>query len=93
VSSAKSTADRFWSKVDKDGPVPDPAVYGDIGRCWSWTGSKRAGYGRCKVAGRSRQATHVALELSGVDVSGLSRIVVVAHRCDHPPCEPDAPLC
>jgi hypothetical protein len=30
--------DRFWSKVDKNGPIP--AHRPDLGPCWSWTGSR-----------------------------------------------------
>lgn len=33
--------ERFWSKVDKDGPE-----YSDLGKCWVWTGAtKENGYG------------------------------------------------
>lgn len=36
---------RFWSKVDKDGPIP--AHKPELGQCWVWTASKNnAGYGR-----------------------------------------------
>ena len=35
---------RFWSKVDKQGPLPAYAPH--LGRCWLWTASKTgAGYG------------------------------------------------
>jgi DNA-binding XRE family transcriptional regulator len=27
-------SERFWSKVDKNGPTPDPSIYPDIGSCW-----------------------------------------------------------
>src|SRR4051812_27991288 len=32
---SRSLADRFWSKVNKDGPV----VRSDLGPCWIWTGA------------------------------------------------------
>lgn len=35
--------ERFWSRVDKDGPVS--AFRSDLGSCWIWTGSKSHGYG------------------------------------------------
>ncbi len=40
-------ADRFWSKVDKDGPVP--AHRPDLGPCWLWTAARTHGYGRFGV--------------------------------------------
>lgn len=36
--------ERFWAKVDKDGPVPERRP--ELGPCWLWTASKlRHGYG------------------------------------------------
>jgi hypothetical protein len=38
-------SERFWAKVDKNGPIP--AYRPDLGPCWLWTASKRAdGYGQ-----------------------------------------------
>lgn len=34
---------RFWSKVDKDGPLPTWAPF--LGPCWIWTASLANGYG------------------------------------------------
>lgn len=40
----KTTAERFWEKVDKNGPVPPHRP--NLGPCWLWTGGKRnKGYG------------------------------------------------
>lgn len=36
-------AARFWSKVDRNGPVPDHAPH--LGPCWVWTAAKTQGYG------------------------------------------------
>lgn len=36
-----SEAERFWAKVDKDGPVPP--LRHPAGRCWIWTGSAWTG--------------------------------------------------
>lgn len=36
--------ERFWSKVNKAGPVPD--LHPELGPCWIWTANKnRQGYG------------------------------------------------
>jgi hypothetical protein len=49
--------DRFWSKVDKAGPLP---LHGDVpGRCWQWTaGTIPSGYGSFHVARMRRAASH-----------------------------------
>ncbi len=54
--------------------------------CWPWTGDRdRKGYGRIKVNGRWRQATHIALELSGFIIP--AEFLQVRHYvCDNPPC-------
>lgn len=67
---------RFWEKVDmSSGP----------GGCWPWLGVKSRGYGKLASGARtaSRMATHVALELAGIDVPDGMR---VCHRCDNPSC-------
>lgn len=39
---------RFWSKVDKHGPLPTWAPF--LGPCWLWTDAlDRDGYGRVKI--------------------------------------------
>ena len=45
IRRPKTPADeRFWAKVDKDGP--SPAVFRHRGPCWVWTGGKiSTGYG------------------------------------------------
>ena len=45
VRSTKPTAEgRFWSKVNKDGPVPEYAPH--LGPCWLWLAGRNAyGYG------------------------------------------------
>jgi hypothetical protein len=37
----KPVADRFWPKVNKNGPVPEYRP--DLGPCWLWTGAGGAG--------------------------------------------------
>jgi hypothetical protein len=72
----KPVAERFWSKVDKKGPLD----------CWEWTaGLRRHGYGQFNVdtGRRSRPAHRIAWELHyGPIHEGLH----VLHRCDNPPC-------
>jgi hypothetical protein len=59
--------------------IPEPNT-----GCWLWLGWLDAdGYGGVKYGGRSRRATHVALEI--VD-RPLASGQVAMHRCDNPPC-------
>ena len=55
-------AERFWPKVDKNGPTPEHCP--DLGPCWLWTGSRER-YGKIKLGGKSRlgMAERVAYEL------------------------------
>ncbi len=75
-----NVADRFWSKVDKNGPT----VRMELGPCWRWTaGLGHRGYGVFSLGGRPVGAHRVAWELARGQVpDGLW----VLHRCDSPGC-------
>ena len=72
--------DRFWSKVDKDGPVPPARP--DLGPCWIWTaGRDHTGYGDFRFQGRKRVAHRVAWILTfgsepadGLELDHLCRV-------------------
>ena len=52
--------DYFWSLVDKNGPLPDPAT-GVKSKCWLWVGSVTdQGYGRFKAGKKIYMATRYA---------------------------------
>jgi hypothetical protein len=42
-SRQRSAHDRFWEKVNKEGPIPDFAPH--LGPCWIWTAALNVGYG------------------------------------------------
>lgn len=64
-----SPAERFWAKVNKDGPVPENRP--DLGPCWIWTGAKVSeGYGSFRI-GRDTVSAH--LFLVGRPTEGLER--------------------
>jgi hypothetical protein len=53
---------RFWSKVNKDGPVP--AHTPELGPCWIWTAALNRGYGAFgDTDGKVRVAYKVAYEM------------------------------
>ena len=75
-----SVEDRFFPRVNKDGPVVRP----ELGPCWVWTACSNArGYGRFSYRGTPTLAHRVSWELHrGAIPDGLS----VLHKCDNPPC-------
>ena len=73
--------ERFWSKVNKDGSVPDYAPH--LGPCWTWDGTRNAkGYGVLTIRGRvgSRLAHVLAWEFTkglvpeGLELDHLCRV-------------------
>lgn len=78
---ALGIAERFWRKVDKNGPTP--AHRPDLGPCWPWTAYRNGkGYGR-RAAPGDTYAHRLAYALAyGPVPAGLW----VLHRCDNPPC-------
>ncbi len=78
----QEAADRFWARVDRDGPIP--AHVPEIGPCWLWTGAiNGSGYGNVRVDGAVRPTHRVSFEIAiGPVPVGLE----VCHRCDNRPC-------
>ena len=56
----------------------------DENGCWIWTRARtQRGYGQLWWRGQVRKATHLALEMIGVEVpKGMD----ACHSCDNPPC-------
>ena len=73
--------DRFWQKIDHNGPLPKDA---SLGNCWTWTGSRNAcGYGTFAVNSQNRLAHRVCWELCNGEIpEGMC----VCHRRDTPGC-------
>lgn len=72
---------RFWSRVDKSGPIP--AHNPSLGSCWEWTaGIADEGYGLFRFHGKVRKAHRVSYEFAyGPIVCGD-----VDHRCRNRRC-------
>lgn len=74
--------ERFWAKVNKEGPVVRP----DLGNCWLWVGGRYpSGYGSFGTGGRGKsgRAHRVAWSLTYGEIpDGIH----VLHKCDTPAC-------
>ena len=76
---SKSLGERFWEKVNCDGPTQPHMET----RCWEWEGAKdRGGYGIFNADGSARRAHRLSLSF------GLGRMPGghVLHKCDNPAC-------
>lgn len=73
---------RFWAKVNKNGPVPRHRP--EPGHCWVWTGAPdKDGYGRIWHQGKTLKAHRVGYI---IQVGPISDHQEACHRCDNPPC-------
>jgi hypothetical protein len=55
----QKTIDRFWSRVNKNGPIPGARPY--LGPCWLWVGGFDCdGYGKFGTEGAHRVAYRIA---------------------------------
>lgn len=83
-------ADRFWSKVDRNGSPQEHCP--ELGPCWIWTAARLpAGYGLFGIPSRGAikspaimlKAHRYAYELTRGPIPDN---LWVLHRCDNPPC-------
>lgn len=75
---------RFWSKVNKDGPIPPHRQ--ELGKCWVWVKGKFSfGYGAFWIIPQRRNET--AHKLSWMMVNGpIPDGKWILHKCDNPAC-------
>jgi hypothetical protein len=85
IGRKKPPNERFWTKVDKNGPVP--TYRPDLGPCWIWTGSRDAhDYGQFYANGSKVLAHRYAYETGvgpipeGLEPDHLCRV----HPCIRP---------
>jgi HNH endonuclease len=72
--------ERFWSKVKKDGPVPEHRP--ELGRCWVWVGGIRNRYGSFHINQLQQLAHRVAWFLNTDNWPNPCCL----HKCDNPLC-------
>lgn len=77
---------KFWRRVNKNGPLPDQKNhhYTGLERCWQWTGrSLNRGYGSIQFRGRVIKSHRGSYELS---IGPIPRGMWVLHKCDNKLC-------
>ena len=74
---------RFWTKVDKNGPVPE--CLPELGSCWLWMAAQANGYGtiRKSITRTMLQAHRVSYELV---VGPIPDGYEIDHLCRNPLC-------
>lgn len=78
----KSFEQRFWEKVDKNGPAHPYRP--ELGRCWVWTAFKNPkGYGTIGYKGKVEAAHRMSWRMVNGDIPDGS---VVDHTCHNPAC-------
>jgi hypothetical protein len=83
ANRARPEAERFWEKVNKDGPVPTHCP--ELGPCWLWTGAMKHGKWAYGVLGGSirGKAPKLAHRISWEIHNGpIPDNKLVLHRCD-----------
>jgi len=84
-------AQRFWAKVNKNGPVPTHRP--EVGQCWLWTGARDdQGYGSIKEGGRGSRLLKAHRVSWALHHGKLSDSINVLHECDNPACVRDSHL-
>jgi len=71
----------FWSRVNKDGPMP--AYKSELGKCWVWIGYRaKKGYGQFHI-GKVPLSAH---RVSWAITNGKTEPLPLLHKCDNPSC-------
>lgn len=81
-------SERFWAKVDQNGPVPTGREH--LGPCWLWTGTVvRAGYGTFRMGSRldgSRKNVRAHRFIFDLVGKSIPEDLVIDHLCRNRRC-------
>lgn len=80
-SRRRPVVERFWEKVDRNGPVPRHRP--TLGPCWIWIASTSNGYGHIRNGDRGQLAHRLSWELN---IGDIPKGLWVLHACDNPGC-------
>lgn len=77
--------ERFWKKVDKNGPAPQHRP--ELGQCWIWNGSKNdSGYGQMQRGIRGAGLVRATQASKLINGEQLPSGHIYLHKCDNPSC-------
>lgn len=76
VTLPTTTEERFWEKVNKDGPIPE--WDSSLGRCWVWLGATQKGYAEFRSLGENVRGHRYSYELL---VGPIPDGLVIDHLC------------
>lgn len=85
AADAPQKTTRFWSKVDRSGPVVRP----ELGPCWVWTSTlNEHGYGVfcVRTVDHDRKTVRASRHSYEIARGPILDGMYVCHRCDNPPC-------
>lgn len=72
---------RFWAKVNKDGPAPEYRP--TLGPCWIWTAASALGYGQIRISGKIVLAHRWSYEATYGPIPAGKQL---DHLCREPSC-------
>jgi len=76
---------RFWSKVNKEGPIPEHMPH--LGKCWVWTGGlDNNGYARIRSGGTPSKKIYAHRASWTLANGRIPSNLDVCHSCDNPSC-------
>src|SRR5690606_31059668 len=81
-TKAQPHSDRFWSKVNKDGPIPEHCP--ELGPCSEWTAFVQpSGYGMYRLGDVIVAAHRLAYEMEN---GPIPKGLLATHACDNRKC-------
>ena len=81
-----STLDKFWNQTDKNGPLPDPVVYGNIGQCWTWLGAPGNGQQRYGCIHDVHSNRKILAHRFSYGTFIAKPVGIITHKCDNDKC-------
>lgn len=84
-SIMRPPVERFWDKVDKNGPIPKHCP--ELGSCWNWLAcTDPFGYGVLMIPRPKKHRVCAHRFSYELHIGPIPGGMLVCHHCDNPPC-------